>query len=305
MNLTRTIYGAGVQTALMLGLPHRLQDNTTFNEVINSSAIIPFQPTIGTRGMQIARPYDPIADTRSLNMCYLVIGNKGHQVVIDDTDGTSSFPPEERDARAVALYGQIPFIVRPIANDLSNAERARYRLRKTIEIGGELYVAYYARVFDMSEISIEFMNAIISNGITTTSTFVPGVTEFKPTPPTIVGSTEGNYVRVSAVGPLTFTAEDVQELKNACNILWNNENKALISEIAFCTGVDKPIYRQYPANGDQQYTEIPNSTVMEVVAMQPAIVATMEPITAGTLNGGSVISVDIGITEPLFSSKVS
>lgn len=304
MNLTRTIYGAGVQTALMLGLPHRLHDYSTLNEAINNASIVPFQPAVGTRGMQIARPYDPIADTRDLTMSFITIGNKGHQVVTEE-DGATSFPPEERDARAVGLYGMIPFIVRPIANDLTNAERARYRLRKTLEIGGELFVAYYGRTFDMSEVSLEFITAVTSNGATITSTLSPTITDLRATPPTIVGSTEGNYARVSAVGPLNFTAEEVAELKNACNILWGNERRALISEIAFCTGVDKPIYRTYPNSGEQQYTELPNSSIMEVVAMQPAIVATLEPITTGTLNGGSVITVDIGITEPLFSTKVS
>lgn len=305
MNLTRTIYGAGVQTALMLGRPHRLHDYSTFNEAINDSTLVPFQPAVATRGMQIARPYDPDSDTRDLTMSYIVIGNKGHQVVVDDDDGVTSFPPEERTARGVGLYGMIPFIVRPIANDLSNAERANYRLRKTLDIGGALYVAYYARKFDMTGVALDFITVVTSNGTPQASTLSTTISDLKATPPVIAGSTEGNYVRVSAVSPLTLSSAEVEELKNACNILWGNERRALISEIGFCTGVDKPIYRTYPNDGDQQYSEVLNSTVMEVVGMQPAIVATLEPITTGTLNGGAEITVDLGITEPLFGTQVT
>lgn len=299
MNITRTIYGAAVQTALMLGIAHRMHEYSTFNEAIHNATIVPFQPSVGTRGMQITRPYDPVADTRSLKMGYITIGNKGHQVVIEE-DGGSSFPPEERTARAAGLYGMIPFIVRPIDNDLTNAERAKYRLRKTLDIGGDLFVAYYARVFNMSEVSLESIVTVVSNGLATTSTLVPTINDLKPTPPKITGSTKGNYARVVAVTPLAFTADEVEELKNASNVLFGNERRALISEIAFCTGVDKPIYRTYPTTGDQQFTEIPNSTVMEVVGLQAALVATLEPLTAGTLNGGTTITTDIGISEPLF-----
>lgn len=303
MNITRTIYGAAVQTALMLGSPHRLHEYSTFNEAIHNATIVPFQPTVGTRGMQIARPYDPTVDTRSLKMGYITIGNKGHQVVIEEDDG-SSFPPEERSARASGLYGMIPFIIRPVENDLTNAQRAKYRLRKTLDIGGDLFVAYFARVFDMTEVPIEAIVTTIANGISTTATLVPTVADLKPTPPKITGSTQGNYARVVAVAPLAFTAEEVEELKNACNVLYGNERRAMISEIAFCTGVDKPIYRTYPNTGDQQFTEIPNSSVMEVVGLQAALVANLEPLTAGTLNGGTTITTDIGISEPLFGRAV-
>lgn len=304
MNLTRTVYGAGVQTALLLGLPHRLHEYSTFNEAINMGSVVSFQPTVATRGMQIARPYDPATDTRSLKMGVYVIGNRGHQVTTEP-DGATTFNPVERNARSSGLYGLIPFLVRPIANDLTIAERTKYRLRKTIELGGELYVAYYGRVFDASQVNLEYITSIVSNGTSTTATLTPTSDDLKPTPPNITGVTTGSYARISAISPLNFTDDEVRELKNACNILWGKESLAMISEIAFCTAVDKPIYRNYPATGEQQYSEVANSTIMEAVACQASIVLNFEPITAGSLNGGLNITTDVGISEPLFGKKIN
>lgn len=303
MNLTRTIYGAGVQTALMLGTSHRVHENSTINEALNMATVVPFQPTVATRGMQIARPYDPAIDTRSLKMAVVVIGNRGHITTVEPDEATT-FTAKERDARSSGLSGIIPFIVRRIDNDLSINDRKKYRLRKTLEIGGELYAAYYGRVFDLSNLSLEYIISTINSGIKNTTTLTPTAADLKPTGTAITGSTEGSYARVSAISPLSFTAEEIYELKNACNILWNKENLAMISEIGFCTAVDKPVYRTYPNSGDQQYVEVPNSPIMESVACQPAIVLNIEPITAGSLNSGMSITTDVGISEPLFSKKI-
>ena len=50
------------------------------------------------------------------------------------------------------LYNMVPFRCVPISADLSVEERKNYRLKKVIEIDGNRYYAYYAKVFDPGRI---------------------------------------------------------------------------------------------------------------------------------------------------------
>ena len=73
------------------------------------------------------------------------------------------------------LYNMVPFRCVPISNDLTVEERRQYRMRKMIEIDGNKYYGYYAKVFNPGRIisqrsgtdytpSTEDSNPYIGNG---------------------------------------------------------------------------------------------------------------------------------------------
>jgi len=296
-SITRTIYGTAVQTAKYLGASHELLPNTTVNESLYDGLVVPFQPPVITSGMETVDPYDSLADTDLLKLRYLVIGNKGHRFITGvPVPYTTEVPHKATDA---GLYGLIPFVIRPTASDLTPVEREKYRLRKTLLIDGVLYAAYYCRVVDISGIvpSLTLTNIIASTP--TTTTFTPTINNLRPPVPAIGIGNDGSYVSVSSPLTMLFSDQEVADLKDACLRLYSNENFAVISEIGFCSGVDKEVLERYPDDGAQVPVAVAPGTLFEAVAIQVNMVASVYFPVAST-NAGFQFGYNLGAREPLF-----
>ena len=101
-NSTRTIYNLKLQTCMMFGLPYHPLPNTTLNEKFN------------------IYPYNEI-DCNYENQNYprvngIVIGIGGNEVVNSDILDLKLGKHSPVDA---ALFEHIPFVIRPIENDLT------------------------------------------------------------------------------------------------------------------------------------------------------------------------------------------
>ena len=65
----------------------------------------------------------------------------------------------------------------------------------------------------------------------------------------------------------------------------------------------KPIVKRYPASGTQNPATVSGNNYLEAVGCQINIINSMKPIDIETLNAGTSISIELGITEPLFGVK--
>lgn len=307
--VTRTIYGSQVQTSKFLGLDHEILEFTTVNEVLLDPLRVPYQPSQPTRGMDVAPAYNYENDTDALHLQYMVIGNGGHLDITGavNNPGGLTVPtttPIEHLSTDAALYNMIPFVVVPATNDLSTVDRQKYRLRKTMEINGDLFIAYYARRIDLSVTAAETIVATVSNGTVTATPFVPNINNLRPVRPVISSTnTSADYTSVTAPMPINFTTQEAAWLADACELLYGSPDLALISEIGYCTGVDKAITQRYPQSGTQTPTTITGNTYKEAVGVQIAIHVTMVPLSVASLNAGVGISYDAGISEPLFGKR--
>lgn len=304
MIITRTLYGAQVQTAKSLGLKHSIPEYTTINEAINDSVLCPNLPSVLTRGMEYATAYNYEVDTTDLKMQMVCIGNGGHEMT---TKGTKSIPTnvaKERYATDAVLRNMIPFVVVPVDTDLTAVQRKRYRLRRTHLISNVLYAAYYGLIIDSTVIASESVIATTVNGVTNYAEFEPSINNMRPSDVPTTAALTGVYVSVSAPYSLTFSAEDTQNLLDACNILYGDADLAMISELAVCSCVDKPIVQRYPNSGTQNPATVNGTTLKEVVGTQINLMVSMKPIDIETLNAGTSISLELGIAEPLFGNKM-
>lgn len=197
----------------------------------------------------------------------------------------------------------IPFVVVAVDSDLPAEKRKRYRLRRTHLINNTLYAAYYGRIIDTTVIAPESVIATTVNGVTKYSEFEPSISNQRPSDVPTVGALTGVYVSVSAPYSLAFTAEDTQNLLDACAILYGDSDLAMISEIAVCSCVDKPITQRYPNNGTQNPATVSGSSIKEAVGTQINLMVSMKPLDIETLNAGTSISLELGVTEPLFGNK--
>lgn len=237
---TRTVYGSNMQTSQYLGLPLVIKPFTTLNEKLN------IYPELSLNAAEIPR------------VRYICAGLGGHKTTIG-VDGIPLMDPIQHMPDHAALYKHIPFVLRLPSQDLTAVERQRFRLRRMEEHDGQMYVAYYARVLDLTQTIPQMEYRKVQNGITTSLPFETSIANLNPTPPVIntnaMTSTDGDYVASTAKTVFKMDEWDTQEYLNVANILYQDQRYAMMSEFAICSGVDRSLMGDF--NGIQiGYTEV-------------------------------------------------
>jgi hypothetical protein len=274
---TRTVYGVRVQTCLELNIPMEYPANSTLNEKFGIQA--------STIPAATDRPY----------LGGYVIGNKGHTLVLG-AEGVAKPSPVQHSATDAALYGHLPFVLRPVNNDLTSTERAKYVLRKEEVHNGQTYAAYYLRRIDLSAVTSVMETKTVTNGVEQVTPFVPNSSNLNPTPPVVnnqgVNVVDGTYVTAHAKLSLSMTQWEIDELKNVGLVLYNDSGFAIISEIGLCTFVDKTVQVTASGGGTFNFKE---AIGCQIASHIPALVP------ADFSNTGVIQELKVGATEPLFS----
>lgn len=297
---TPTIWNAVFTTAKARGLPINIPTYSTINEVINDGVLVPSIPSVPTAGMEMAEPYNYTTDSDLLKVTLFCIGNGGHRQVNGGTGVVPIFTQKPHRATDAALYHMIPFVVKPIAFDLTGADRAKFRLRRTLSIGGDLYAAYFGRVLPVATGDVDMEQLIIqSGGNQVKSIFTPSINNLRITEPPLTGSTDTVYVSSDYQESLTFSDQDVTWLEEACTLLYGDPNYAMVSEVAICTGADKPITEVYPATGTQTPAAPTGATRYETVGCQVYTFNYVEHKVAGSPSFNWTINT--AVSEPLLT----
>lgn len=301
-HVTRTIYGSYLQTCRVLRRPMDIKEFTTINEVINDEIKVPFQPQVGTIGLQETESFDPQNDSDLIDIGYVIIGNGGHVTNISGNN-VPYMSANIHQATDAAPFKIIPFVCKPIEQDISDAERENYRLRKVLEIDGELYVAYFAKKLSFNNSEVNMIKSVTTNGETTYTPFIPTINNLRPIPIQPGVENDGSKVFASANGVFTFTEKDIALLMEACINMYGSISDAVISEIALCSGVDKAVVRSYPSEGAQTAGgAIANRNLKEAVAVQVCCFINSY-YQANYGMSGFEIAFDIGAIEPLFGKS--
>jgi hypothetical protein len=275
-NITRTIYGSMVQTALLLGRPVTYPANSTLNEKLD-----------------INKNTTPSASEKPV-LGYFCIGNKGHKITMGG-ENVAAPEPIPHAATDAALFGQIPFVLRPLNNDLSTTARARFALRRVEVHDSVSYAAYYLRRIDLSAVTPQMIYATVANGTTTETAFVPSAANLNPTQPQVDSQGQwivsGDYVVAKAILGLLMTEDDINELLNVAMVMYSTQKYAIISEIGLCTGVDK-LVSVSQAGG--------NFNMMEAIGVQ---IASHIPTFYSAVSNNRNLSIDmnVGATEPMWN----
>jgi hypothetical protein len=275
--ITRTVYGSKLQTAQLMGLPLDVEEHTTLNEKFNIHTNLAISPS------EIPR------------MQYVSIGNGGHVMEISGTNSMAVPKPIMHRPTDAALYAHLPFILRPVENDIAAIDRQRYALRKVVIIDSQEYIAYYLRRMNLVGVVAEMQLKNIENNIETTTPFVPTAANLTPVPPVIVGGgsvpTTGDFVLSSARINFNLDNFDMEEIQNAANIIYGSPDYAIISEIGLCSGVERTVAALDFLGSSFNYDE--------VIACQ--ICTHISTFHALRFSAGGINTVfDVGATEPLY-----
>jgi hypothetical protein len=272
-NIVRSVYLQYLQTCLLTGRTPTFPQYTTLNEKLAiNSGVLP-------------------APTDDTNLKAYVIGNKGHQGVAG-AEGIFKTEPVPHRATDSSLYGQIPFVLVPVTSDISQIARAKYCLRREEVWDGIRYAAYYGRRIDFTNTVPQMQLKTVTNGVESTTPFVPSSSNLNPTAPDItstgVNTVDGSYVAAVAALTLVLTEDDATQLLNVAKVIYGDQDLAIISEIGLVTGTDKVVQVTSSA-GNFNMNEL-------IVAQIGAYVPAMIPLVFN--NTGTTIALNVGATEP-------
>lgn len=276
-NTTRSIYGAYLQSCAYMKLPFELKANTTLNEKFGIQA----EATLDIDALPAMR--------------YFSIGIGGHAFSVGANGVTKNDIVQHR-ATDAALYKHIPFVLRDINNDIDVTDRAKYGLRRIETHDGKQYIAYYLKRIDFTNVEVGMEYTSVENDVSTVTDYVPTAANLNPSPPVLsptgVNLVTGDYVSATAKLTLVFTKAEIQEIRDACNVIYGDDNYAIISEIALCSGVDKVVTSPAINNGTINFNEV-------IGVQVTAFANTLVPAKFST--DGAEIALDVGSCEPLLN----
>jgi len=227
-NTPPTIYGDYIQACHLTGAPFELTPNTTLNERLGFLA-------------GIAPPAGEVPDTN-----WVCIGNAGHRGIIEGTNSWNT--GRQHEPTDGGPFEIIPFHLRPIAKDLTPAERENYGGRVIKEMpGGQKYVAYYLMKIDKANSRPAMVVIEKVGGVEQTRPFIPEASDLSPVPNDLAAeetvTANGQQVGIRQVIQFILSATQIEAVIDACRILYDNAERAVISEICLVSGVS------YATNG--------------------------------------------------------
>lgn len=282
--ITRTIFGADLQSWQYLQKPYIPDAKTTINERFN-----------------IHTTLTPAA-TELHGLNYFCIGNKGHYADVA-ADGFLNVSNYKHDPENAGLFNFLPFVVRPVAEDLSVSERLLYGMRVPVTLeGGDQYWAYYLKRIDKSSLVPQKKKKTVINGVASYSPFVADEANLTPIPSIPANNelitVDGVSYEVVTSFDLSFSALDAQELRNACQIIYGDENRAVVSEIGMVAAIvkDAPILNFNLTNGTGQYKEAIRAGITDIATTYQSLVESSD---------GFDLKLNLGSSEPLRSTVLA
>lgn len=277
--VTRTCYGVFLQTIKQLGLPFTLIANTTLNEKLG------FQAGVAPNASEIP------------NMQYLAIGNMGHTTVVAD-DGSHEAIPVPHRSKDAAPYNMIPLVLRETTDDLTQAERERFRGRVLETHGGKQYYAYYLLRLPLQGVTSQLQRIEVIDGVATVTNYVPTTDDLNPTPPQISNSGvvlgSNDSVSASTIVTVNLDAAVIAEILNAHLIRTGSARSPVISELALVSGVDRDVQGSSGSSGSFMYKEV-------IAAQVNVFISTNHPI--GYSSNKATFTLDVGGTEPTLAEQ--
>ena len=184
-------------------------------------------------------------------LMYFGLGINGFYNVDDGNLSAPYYPAADE----LDLYEPIPLRCVPVAEDLSSAERAQYRMRVEKTVNGERYYCYYLKCLSVMDNVVKLTR---TNPISKEEEpFELSASKLTPTPriPTTSGEVEGTITEVNASLALGINWMG-SEVLEAINVLYNGDmRRAKISEIGIYSGEDREV-NGYNSNSETlRYTE--------------------------------------------------
>lgn len=220
-----TIYSIDLALHRMVGKQYATPINTTLNEkfsILQSESI-------------------PEGSYPTLK--YFVIGIGGNTVI----QGNDKYAFSEHSPVDGSLFNHIPFVMKPVNQDLTLEEAANYRLKRIETIAGVQYACYYAKHIPPIELKNFFYSIRTIAGGTSVSAPTLSILDtnnsdiLNPTPKTRTlnynNNTTTEYITKIAKVIFRLSTEEIANLKEVLKL--RGLEGSQITEIGICSGLDK------------------------------------------------------------------
>lgn len=298
-SITRTAALNRLITCLAWGIPFTIHPNSLIFDVLNDPENNPYLPAPATAGQYQIPDYDPDTETRDLKIGVIMIGRGGHGMTVDD-DAEISPITYPHEATHTGFFRPMPLLTRPVSSDLTNEDKAKYRIRTTMMINNVLYAVYWGKKIDTSTNEIiEMIETVEKGKVVSAKPYVPTANDLRPVKEDISQTATGVYLRTYTAVNFGFSNAEVEEIINACTLMYGSPDKAIISEVAFCFGKDKQVTKVYTQAGTTLVTA-PANTYEFVACHLGTIESTFKP---ANYTGAFMDTKNVGISEPLFGAR--
>jgi len=250
-------------------IPAQTVTNTSIGYVL-SKCINTNQPFVVPRWTTLNENYKILAEeslgqkaSRDFELKYFGVGVRGSNCVGQDSRGVSQMQVNQHQPIDANLFTPVPFIARPLTEDLDSFNRAKYRMRTVEERNGELYAFYWLKLIDFAKYNpheVEIEHDPIT-GEEKTNPYIHTEDNLKnpqPVPLTSEGTVpiSNLYVNGSAILDCTLYQADLREMSLACKIYYNDASYASVNELGVAYGIDVEHRGAIAGNGTIQYTEV-------------------------------------------------
>lgn len=190
------------------------------------------------------------------------IGIKGSKCIGENADGIEVRRILDHTATDFSAYKPVPFVIREISEDLNDEERKKYRMRVVRKIGDNTYVLYYLKAieFDLYDPSIKIGYRDPVTGNNDEDEYTPKEGDLDPTPTELLTTdsvpVSDQYVTATGTLNMTLEAQDLDEIRNACIILYGTASVAAISELYLVHGISTRNDGDVGQGGTVKYDEL-------------------------------------------------
>lgn len=182
---------------------------------------------------------------------YFGVGTRGFYNIDDDNKSK----PNEVLNTNMGLYRQLPVRCVPLAEDLTTAEQARYRMRRVEQdINGNPIVSYYLKLIDFTDDRVKYTRRDPTTGIVSPYVFDYGNLTPIPPAPSITGTVTSNVELVNATIGMSMSLTNAEVIEGAM-LKYGDPWYATISEIGLFSGFDATHSARDIADVEFTYTE--------------------------------------------------
>lgn len=298
-----TIYGGEIMAAKRHGLNVNLHENSILNNIVT------LKPGVSgsNRYPQGVTPYAP-GETNLITSRYFIIGTGAH-FAQPRNDGATFLMPAPHSPADSGPYYWLPFKMVKLSGtgsqpDITGPERRQYVMRRLVTIAGDHYAAYWIKRLPLpTGLTPSRYTYLVTDGSASAPTaFSPSASHMQPTRPTLVQGiipSTGRYYEASIPVKVTFSDSEINDLRNVGQVLFNNPNAIVISEVGLVYGIERVSFQEYNLPGGTLSSVNSDPTLAEIsTATVGCWVSEVKQLGA---NSELELELDIGAVEPEFS----
>lgn len=245
--VTHTSIGNLIGKCITTGRPVEVPQYTTLNEHYQILAA----ESLGVK------------QSRQFFLKYFGIGVRGSNCDGADSRGVTRLKVNQHQPIDANLFTAVPFICRPLSEDLPNVVRDKFRMRTIEARNGIDYVFYWLKLINFDNYNPS-EKKITRDPITGVESVKPliHVKDDLDNPQPVDFTADGSvpisneYVNSSAILGCSLDTNDLKEIAQACKIYFGDAGYAGINEVGIAYGIDTTFRGQIAGGATIQYTEV-------------------------------------------------